>query len=90
MVLGVDSASNRNEYQEYFLGGKDGRCVGLTTLTPLCADCLLTLLNAELNPIRHLLALVGAHHFVHVSKLRVNLGVSTSWNHQGLSRDYFS
>ena len=22
---GVDSASNRNEYQEYFLGGKDGR-----------------------------------------------------------------
>jgi len=23
---GIDSASNRNEYQEYFLGGKDGRC----------------------------------------------------------------
>ena len=30
----VDSASYRNEYQEYFLGGKDGRCVGLTTLPP--------------------------------------------------------
>jgi len=29
---GVDSASNRNEYQEYFLGVKGGRCVGLTTL----------------------------------------------------------
>jgi hypothetical protein len=28
---GVDSASNRNEYQEYFLRGKGGRCVGLTT-----------------------------------------------------------
>jgi hypothetical protein len=28
-------------------------------------------LNAELNPIRHLLALVGAHHFVHVSRIRV-------------------
>jgi len=28
---GVDSASNRNEYQEYFLGGKSGRCVRLTT-----------------------------------------------------------
>ena len=38
--LGVDSASNRNEYQEYFLGGKGGRCVGLTTLPPSCADCL--------------------------------------------------
>jgi hypothetical protein len=28
-------------------------------------------LNAELNPIRHLLALVGAHHIVHVSRIRV-------------------
>ena len=28
---GVDSASNRNEYREYFLGGKGGRCVRLTT-----------------------------------------------------------
>ena len=30
----VDSASNINEYQEYFLGGKSGRCVRLTTLPP--------------------------------------------------------
>ena len=37
---GVDPASNRNEYQEYFLGSKDGRCVGVTTLPPSCADCL--------------------------------------------------
>ena len=37
---GVDSASKRNEYQEYFLEGKGGRCVGLTTLPPSCADCL--------------------------------------------------
>jgi hypothetical protein len=36
----VDLASNRNEYQEYFLGGKGGRCIGLTTLPPSCADCL--------------------------------------------------
>ena len=28
---GVDSACNRNEYQEYFLGGKVGQCVRLTT-----------------------------------------------------------
>jgi len=28
---GVDAASNRNEYQEYFLGVKGGRCVRLTT-----------------------------------------------------------
>jgi hypothetical protein len=28
-------------------------------------------LNAELNPIRHLLALLGVHHFLHVSRIRV-------------------
>jgi hypothetical protein len=37
---GVDSACNRNEYQEYFLGYKGGRCVGLTTFPLSCADCL--------------------------------------------------
>jgi len=31
---GVDTASNRNEYQEYIVGDKGGRCVGLTTLQP--------------------------------------------------------
>jgi hypothetical protein len=29
-------------------------------------------LNAELNPIRHLLALAGAHHFVDINRIRVN------------------
>jgi len=37
---GADSACNRNEYQEYFLEGKCGRCVVLTTLPHSCADCL--------------------------------------------------
>ena len=37
---GVDSASNINECQEYFLGGSGGRCVWLTTLPPSCAHCL--------------------------------------------------
>ena len=34
---GVDSASNGNEYQEYFMEGKGGRCVRLTSLPPSCA-----------------------------------------------------
>jgi hypothetical protein len=34
---GVDSASNRNECQEYFLGGKGSRCVKLTILILSCA-----------------------------------------------------
>ena len=35
----------------------------------LCID--INPLNAELNPIRHLLALVGARHIVHVSRVRI-------------------
>jgi len=37
---GVDSSSNRNEYQKYFLGRKGGQCVWLRSLPPSCADCL--------------------------------------------------
>ena len=36
---GADSASKRNEYQEYFLWSKVGRCIGLTNLPLLCVDC---------------------------------------------------
>ena len=35
-----DSAFNRNEYQEYFLRGKGGCCLRLTTLPSSCAECL--------------------------------------------------
>jgi len=35
---GVDTTSNRNEYHEYLLGLKSGRCVGLTNLPHPCAD----------------------------------------------------
>jgi len=38
MCPGVDSAS-KNEYQD-ISGGKDGRCVRVTTLPPSCAECL--------------------------------------------------
>jgi len=46
------------------------------------SDCLLDLsecpitvnvLNAEFNPICHLLALLGSHHILHVSMLRVKI-----------------
>ena len=40
MVLGVDSAPNKNECREYFLGAKGGRCVGMTILPSSFADCL--------------------------------------------------
>ena len=37
---GLDSASYRNEYREYFLGVKGGWCVVLISLPPSCACCL--------------------------------------------------
>jgi hypothetical protein len=39
-VHGVYSLCMRNEYSEYFLGGKGGRCLGLINLPPSRADCL--------------------------------------------------
>ena len=36
------------------------------------SDVVFNPLNAELNPICHLLALLGAHHILHVSRIRVN------------------
>jgi len=36
--------------------------IGRTVLNPL---------NAELNPICHLLVLLGAHHILHVSRIRI-------------------
>jgi hypothetical protein len=34
-------------------------------------------LNADLNPICHLLALLGAHHILHVSRIRVKIAENT-------------
>jgi len=36
----IDSASNRNEYYRYLLGGKDSWCIWLTTLPHSCANFL--------------------------------------------------
>jgi len=36
----IDSASNENKYQEYFLGGTGDGCVGLITSPPSFADCI--------------------------------------------------
>jgi len=39
----------------------------------LVSACLVNPLKPELNPICYLLALLGAHHFLHVSRIRVKL-----------------
>ena len=40
MALGLTQSLNRNEYQEYFLGGKRGPCVGLKTFPHTSDKCL--------------------------------------------------
>jgi hypothetical protein len=43
-----------------------------------CALCKkFNALNAELNPVFHLLALLGGHHILHVSGIRVTVFVNT-------------
>jgi len=42
MAPGVVSASNGNEYQEYFLRVKGGQCVRLKILPPSCAFVMKT------------------------------------------------
>jgi hypothetical protein len=37
-------------------------------------------LNAELNPICHLLALLKAHHILHVSRIRVKYSSKSLWS----------
>ena len=44
-------------------------CVCVCVCVCVCAG--INPLNAELNPICCLLALLGVHHFLHVSKIRV-------------------
>ena len=40
VALGSTQPLTEMSTQEYFLAGKGGRCVGLTALATLCADCL--------------------------------------------------
>ena len=47
-------------------------------------------LNAELNHICHLLALLGAHHFLHVSRIRVKVGATEYGTEEGGICDLYS
>ena len=48
------------------------RFVAKQRVSVVFLSCQFNPLNAELNPICHLLALLGAHHILHVSRIRVN------------------
>ena len=50
---------------------KNSVCTCMGTLCLLYGWLLFNTLNTELNPICYLLALLGAHHFLHVSRISV-------------------
>ena len=72
---------NRNEEQRWVWGHIMYRNVGGFWGSVRESEVYLCInpLNAELNPICHLLALFGAYHIFHVSGLRVKLLNRTAW-----------
>jgi len=48
--------------------------VGTELLSNTEKNIMLNPLNTELNPISHLLALLGAHRILHISRIRVKRG----------------
>jgi len=59
---------NFTNHNDETVAGEDTRVISVTegaqSFNPL---------NPELNPICYLLALLGAHHFLHVSRIRVKI-----------------
>jgi hypothetical protein len=53
------------------LSMRNSSCLTSSLLSWYVFNLSINPLKAELNPIRHLLELVGAHHFVEVSRIRV-------------------
>ena len=58
-------------------GRHPGTCkqleAGMTKLIAAFCNCFVNPLNPELNPICYLLAILGAHHFLHISRIRIKL-----------------
>ena len=67
-LVGQASGSN---HVEWCLCVED---TGLHVAEPVQGVMVFNPLNAELNPIRHLLVSVGVRHIVHVSRIRVKVG----------------
>jgi len=63
--------ANKNSAIPLILGARYGKIEVFCYLTEIGSD--INPLNAELNPICHLLALLGAHHILHISRIRLNI-----------------
>ena len=74
MNLNPDIGSHQEAKKE-LARSQTGKTVRRKNMGNLMATGPFNPLNAELNPIRHLLALVGARHIVHVSRIRVKVEI---------------
>ena len=79
--LGAFTQSGKNDYQFYHFYPYVRLSLRMYQLgfrwegflQNLVLESFINPLNPELNPICYLLALLGAHHFLHVSRIRVKL-----------------
>ena len=80
VCTGVDSAS-KNEYQD-IPGGKGGRYVGVTTLPPSCAECLVvwSLNRPEPSGLHGSVIGVALRFFTHMYKISAQLTASKRWH----------
>ena len=65
--------------QEFTVYTKQFKCIYVHVLVPLLYMHQFNPLNAELNPICHLLALLGAHPILHISRIRVNVDTTVQY-----------
>ena len=74
---GVERPKHAADYAHYIV-----KLRGALLVFRKCLHVVINPLNAELNPICYLLALLGAHHFLHVSRIRVNTSAHCSGRKQ--------
>jgi hypothetical protein len=71
--MGFDGNTEYSEYKPTLRVRQSDRNLFLNLLVPIQLSALIiNPLNAKLNPICHLLALLETHHILHVSRIRVN------------------
>jgi hypothetical protein len=71
--MGFDGNTEYSEYKPMLRVRQSDRNLFLNLLIPIqLSASIINPLKAELNPICHLLALLRAHHILHVCRIRVN------------------
>ena len=77
IIRAISYITNARYYYYYYYGGAGPEVTSVRWCQARNAGCevqfVVNPLNPKLNPICYLLALLGAHHFLHVNRIRVKL-----------------